>query len=259
MKKTILFFLAIYLLSSCIPSSIDKNNSDNNALKYYSLALEDYTSNNLKSADSLISIAISINPRIARYYELKGDILSTMNSFNGAINAFQQALKMKSRYPGVITKLGDIYFKQQKYNEAIDNYRKAHAQDESNLIILVKIAEAYLQKNELVVARNLLNDYLKESVKLNRKPEKEFYSTSARLYFEQKEYKKTISDYENKESSFELNRNDILVYARACFYNGDLEKGYNLVTQKYRHSVEISDLHFFRGLYFYKNNGIIHL
>ncbi|MCB9059174.1 MAG: tetratricopeptide repeat protein [Calditrichae bacterium] len=253
--KVLSSLLITFLLLSCYPQMREPADPDI-AFKYYSRAIEQFQAKNYQDALIYIDQAIEKNNRLAKYFELRGDINNRQGMNINALEDYNKALRLRSFYPEVYIKIAAINYKADNFDESIRNYRKALAQDPENFDLILEIAENYIQQLHTDIAQYQLQDYLngikKSEIRINRK----YYVLMAKLNFELQNYKIVVENIRTAEKYMPLNRNECVFYLRAMIETGALEQAYTLVSNKYKETVNESDFHFLRGLYYQKQGNI---
>lgn len=253
-RNVALFVILVIFILSCSPDLRSDSQSDN-GFKNYSLAIEQYQAKNFEDALDYINAAIKSNDRIAVYFELKGDIYSGLDKLNEALAVYHKAQSMRSYYPEIFVKTGDIYFKKHDYNSAIRDFRKAIAQKPQEPDLILLLVNCYLQQYEYEVGLNLLDDYNSQVNKLNIDHNAEYYILLAKIKFEQKNYAEAVSAGEEARKIKKLSRNECLFFLRSMIKINKLEEAYSLAIKDYKDVLLESDIHFIRGLYYYRKGN----
>lgn len=246
----IIFLLAWLTVSAC--TSYKKESPSINTFRTYSLAVEQYQAKNFEEALKYVNEALSSNNKIAQYYELKGDILSGMTEYSRALIAYEKSRELRFT-PSIIVKTGNTNFKLKKYNEAVHNYKLAYAQNPQQTELLLLLLDCYIQQNELELAVNQLAEYKKTLEKRNLQADPYYYIIVAKIQFERANYTEAAEAVDKAGGA--KNRNEAVFYLRTLFYINNQEKAYKLATKEYNKILSQADIHFFRGLYYYKQGN----
>jgi tetratricopeptide (TPR) repeat protein len=223
-----------------------------NTFRSYSLAIDQYQSKNFDEALKYIDEAIASNNKIAQYYELKGDILSAKYEFKAALAEYEKSKGLRLT-PAILLKTGSVLGKMDRYPEAVREYKFAYAQGPQQTEILLLLVNCFIQQKELELALNQLKDYKMTVEKQQKEINPVYYILSAKILFEKREYSNSVIQVE--KATGPKNRNECIFYLRALFYTNNHEKAYKLVTNEYQNILTQADIHFFRGLYYVKNEN----
>jgi tetratricopeptide (TPR) repeat protein len=89
----------------------------------------------------------SIDPNSVWAHELSGEVMESMNNYDGAIVELKKAVEIAPRRPGVHYKLGDAYWTQSQWDAAAEQFQAELAIDPANCAARWKIGNIGLQKN----------------------------------------------------------------------------------------------------------------
>ena len=216
--------------------------------------MEQLQAKNYEDAISYIDEAIKASNRIAVYYELKGDIFTSMDSLGRALSAYDKAKGLRSFYPQIYIKTADIYYSRNNYDMAIKDYRKAIAQRPEEPVIYLSLILCYIQQREYEVAQNLLQEYKTQATKQKQHLDPEYYVLSAKIDFENTRYKDVVFSMDIARKLRKLTRNECIFYLRSLVEIGRLDDAYALLLD-YKDTLFESDTHFIRGLYYFEQNN----
>ena len=159
-----LLYLPVMITLQCAPYSLPEQKSysqEEDPYTYYMQSMDAYQSRDYQLALSAIDKAIMLNKDMAKFYQLKGDIYRAQFNAAQSIAAYEMALKKRSNFIEVQEAIGDVYLDQKNYDEAIRAYKKVTVLNPERTDMFLKIAECYLQHNDLDVAQYHLNIYEK--------------------------------------------------------------------------------------------------
>jgi tetratricopeptide (TPR) repeat protein len=128
---------------------------------YYNAAREDLSFRldeaarpKLERAKAALLIAIANDSKYsAGPYMNLGRVLADMGDYDGAINAYQNALKREPDWGFALNELGSIYWKQKKFKEAAAQFKKAADRETENPVIQFNLAEAELKNGNMPEAK----------------------------------------------------------------------------------------------------------
>jgi tetratricopeptide (TPR) repeat protein len=89
----------------------------------------------------------SIDPNSVWAHELSGEVMESMNNYDGAIVELKKAVEIAPRRAGVHYKLGDAYWTQSQWDAAAEQFQAELAVDPANCAARWKIGNIGLQKN----------------------------------------------------------------------------------------------------------------
>jgi tetratricopeptide (TPR) repeat protein len=114
------------------------------------------------SEDSLAHMN-SIDPNSVWAHELSGEVMESMNNYDGAIVELQKAAEVAPRQPGVHYKLGDAYWAQSQWDRAAEQFQAELAIDPANCAARWQIGNIILRKNgDTQQALNEIDQALKQ-------------------------------------------------------------------------------------------------
>ena len=225
-----------------------RRSSSANVFLSYSMAIEQFQSNNYEDALKYINEAIGANNKIAQYFELKGDIYIASNEPKKALREYQAAKELRFS-PGILIKLGNTHYQLDDLISAVKNFKTAYNQKPEWTETLLLLVNCFIQQKEYELAINNLKDYKKQSDKINRSIMSEYYILYGKVYYEKSMFKECVKIVEEAKGS--INRNESIFYLNALFEIGEYERAYNLVINDLGTTLHLSDIHYFRGLYYY--------
>lgn len=237
--------LITILLTFCQPN---RRSGAANVFRSYSRAIEQYEAKNYQDALKYINEAIAANNKIAQYFELKGDIFIGSGEPKRALKEYKTAEYLRFS-PGILVKIGKTNYKLKDLDAAVKNFKTAFAQKPEKTEILLLLVNCFIQQNEHELALNQLSDYKKQSEKLNIVLHSDYFILLGKIYYEQELFEESIAAVE--QAAGKRNRNECFFYLMALFKERKFDKAYNLVTNDYKNVLLESDIHFFRGFYYY--------
>lgn len=250
--RAILFLCLFYLISGCTPPQPLTNPSS--SYSHYSVALNYFNAGMNEKALPEIDLAISLNPKIAKFYYLKARINERLGKPEEAVKAYYDVLALRSHDPVTLEALGNLYAGQGKYTYAIQTLRKAYNQKPGRNDLLLTIAEYQLKIDRYDQADNSIHLY-KSLVKDSTKFEARYFCLLGMVSYYQQNYKKSAYNIEKCRSSMKIDSAAVKIILYSYFELGDFGKAYQLLTAPESKNLQIGDLYFFRGVYyFYTSN-----
>jgi tetratricopeptide (TPR) repeat protein len=101
----------------------------------------------MKLSEESLAKMNSIDPNSVWAHELSGEVMESMNNYDGAIVELKKAVEIAPRRPGVHYKLGDAYWTQSQWDAAAEQFQAELAIDPANCAARWKIGNIGLQKN----------------------------------------------------------------------------------------------------------------
>lgn len=242
--KIVVVFLILFL-TNC---QTGRRSESANIFRSYSNAIEQYQAKNYQDALNYINEAIAANTKIAQYFELKGDILFSSNEPKLALKEYIKAKELRFS-PGILIKIGNTYYRLNDLDSAVKNFRRASAQKPEQTGTLLLLVNCYIQQQEHELALNQLKDYKKQNEKLKIPINPYYFILLGKVYYEKGMFKECTEAVE--KVSIKKNRNECLFYIMALYKINEYERAYRLVTIDYSNILLDSDIHFFRGLYYF--------
>ncbi|MFN2126538.1 MAG: tetratricopeptide repeat protein, partial [Anaerolineales bacterium] len=183
-----LLLLSGFVIKGCNPYSLPENrfSKGETAFTVYQESLEQFRAGNFTEAQALITRAIKMNPGVAYFHELDGDIFRAQGNFERALKSYDRATALRSNYPEVYSSQAEIYIALNQHEEAMKSYKKILANDPMQLGAYLNIAEQYMELNEYVVALNSLADYRRLKLAYNETEEPLYYKIRAHIFYRQK-------------------------------------------------------------------------
>jgi tetratricopeptide (TPR) repeat protein len=89
----------------------------------------------------------AINPHSVLSHELRGDIMSSMNNYPGALIEYKKAVELGSKEAGTHYKLGDAYWKLDEWGPATGEFNAELANDPANCEAQWKLGNILLQQH----------------------------------------------------------------------------------------------------------------
>ncbi len=103
-----------------------------------------------------------INPDSVWSHQLSGEVMESMNNYEGAIVELKKAVEMAPYQTGTHYKLGDAYWALSQWDHALEQFQAELAVDPGSCLAHWKLASVLLQKNaDPQEALSNLNDALK--------------------------------------------------------------------------------------------------
>jgi tetratricopeptide (TPR) repeat protein len=216
-------------------------------------SMDAYQSRDYQLALSAIDKAILLNKDMAKFYQLKGDIYRAQFNAAQSIAAYEMALKKRSNFIEVQEAIGDVYLDQKNYDEAIRAYKKVTVLNPERTDMLLKIAECYLQHNELDVAQYHLNIYEKTALQYRQPFSDKYYEIRADALYQQEAYESSISTLNNIKSP---ERRALHLYGLNYYARGDYEQGVGFFNKLLNLDKERGEWFYYRGIYFYQKHDL---
>jgi tetratricopeptide (TPR) repeat protein len=101
----------------------------------------------MKLSEQSLAKMNAIDPNSVLAHELSGELMETMNNYDGAVVELKKAVEIAPRQPGVHYKLGDAYFSLSQLDSAGEQFQAELAVDPANCSARWKIGSIILQKN----------------------------------------------------------------------------------------------------------------
>lgn len=254
-KKKLLILYTAILMTGCytLPEEKVTEPDPNAAFNVYSEAQELYLEEQYDEALRRVDIAIKRNPFIAQFYHLKGDILFKKEHFGDALKSYREVVSIRSHNPEIFEKMGLASSRLGAYEEAIQYHKKALAQNPKRIEINLKIAQNYHWMNQYQLAYNFAENYNKKAVLSDKRRDPEYFRIMGNLAYDQHAYKEAKENYEfffSEVTAAEAWEAKALLHTYMEL--SQIEKAYRFLTNRANAWLPEGDVHFFRGLYYYK-------
>lgn len=228
----------------------------NSAFEFYSRALNQYQDKKEREALANVNKAIRLNPFIAQFYHLKGDILAESGAFRDALSTFQKAIEIRAYNPEIYRRMGEVCSEMKEFDEAVQYHKKAMAQEPMHIEINLRIAENYYWKNAYALARNYAENYYKKAILDNKELDPEYFRVMGNLEYAEHRYKPAVKFYEKYVGSSPQPRQKEVKFLLSGYMEiGEPEKAYNLLLDRGAVLLSEGDIHFFRGWYYYNHEN----
>jgi len=101
----------------------------------------------MKLSEQSLAKMNAIDPNSVLAHELSGELMETMNNYDGAVVELKKAVEMAPQQPGTHYKLGDAYYTLSQLDFATEQFQAELAIDPANCMARWKIGSILLQKN----------------------------------------------------------------------------------------------------------------
>jgi len=101
----------------------------------------------MKLSEQSLAKMNAIDPNSVLAHELSGELMETMNNYDGAVVELKKAVEIAPRQPGTHYKLGDAYFTLSQLDSATAQFQAELAIDPANCMARWKLGSIALQKN----------------------------------------------------------------------------------------------------------------
>lgn len=253
----IFFILCTGIFSGCAPYSLPEKKSyseQDDPYIYYAQSQEAYEKGDLQLAKKNINIALGLNNRLAQFYQLKGDIHRALAETDEAIEAYRSAINKRSNFLEVHLSLAELFEDLNRYEEAIRSYKRAAGLDPRDIDILLKIANCYIQWNEMSVANHFLNSYEKSAVEQNKELSNRYYVLRGEVLFLMNEYEHSLSFLDKVSEPDSLT---IYLYGKNHYALGDFSTGVTYFNTLLKEDKNNGSWYFFRGIYFFEQKDYV--
>lgn len=98
------------------------------------------------SEEALVKLQ-QIDPNSALVHEVSGEIMQSMNNFDGAIIEFKKAVEMAPQQPGTHYKLGDAYWSISQWDSAMKEFQAELENDPRSCSSYYKLGDIVLQQH----------------------------------------------------------------------------------------------------------------
>ncbi len=251
--KSLLTAIILFLAFGCYPGVMQKQTSKSapSAFALYSKATQFKENAEYEKALAAIDSAIMINPRMAAYYHIKGDIYQEINRFDLALDNYQKVLSLASFNPDVLEKTGLIYFRMQNYQEAIREIKKAYLQKPQTSRLLITLGEIYLKMDRFDMVQTYLQKYENQRTVISRQTRYRYLRLKGWINFNEGEVTKGIEYFNQCLQSDVLNETEIKKLIKSLFEMGKYETAFSSINQLKTGQISEGNLYYFRGLYYY--------
>jgi len=257
-KYCSIIIIALFLITACyqLPDHSKPEVDPNTAFNFYSKAQNEYLEGKYDEAMKNIETAIKLNPFIAQFYHLEGNILDRKGKYADALIAYRQTLKIRSNNPEIYEKMGSVASKLGNFNEAIQFHKKALAQSPEKIELNLNIAENYYWLKYFDLALNFSENYRKKADLGKRRKHPEYHRILANIRFAKNNYPEAKKLY---ETYFSMSGSMREFEARALLHSynelGEADNVYDFLMKKASPVLSKGDIHFFRGLYYYQTKN----
>ena len=101
----------------------------------------------MKLSEQSLAKMNAIDPNSVLAHELSGEMMESMNNYDGAIVELKKAVEMTPKRPGTHYKLGDAYWTQSRWDSASQQFQAELAIDPANCMAQWKVGNIVLQQN----------------------------------------------------------------------------------------------------------------
>jgi len=101
----------------------------------------------MKLSEESLAKMNAIDPDSVLSHELSGEVMESMNNYEGALVELKKAVEMAPQRPGTHYKLGDAYFSLSQWDSAAEQFQAELAVDPASCRALWKLGSAILEKN----------------------------------------------------------------------------------------------------------------
>lgn len=266
------FFLSALSLTMLTTSLSSKSELNNNAVEYYSLALQwarngnsveaenafrkaiafspnngeiranfaDFLMNNAKTQDALLEYlnAVRLNPNRGRIRVMYGRALLKSGNVNEAIEQFMLANQLEPSFPFVALNLGEAEQQAGAFDKSIFHLERALKEDPKNKKVLRLLAIAYHKTKQYPQAINFYQQILALT------PNDEWSQTNlARAYYEAGDLNSSEQIYAQL-IQLKPDRADLLsAYAEIQYKKGNLQTAINLMNNALLLQPQDANLH----------------
>ena len=253
------FLIPVLILSlQCNPYSLPENQSSpgETAFTVYQEALGQYQAGNIDEAQVLIRKALKMNPGVAYFHELDGDIYRSQNKFREALKSYDRAIALRSNYPEVYERQAEIYISINKREEAIKAYKRILANDPTQTVAYLHIARQYMDLKEYAVALNALADYYRQKQAFNEKPEPLYFKIRGLIFIRQRMYKDAIQALTQFNALEPENSECLALLGYCCYEIEEYERGLEYFNKLIRMDDKNGNWYLYRGIYFFKKKDL---
>ena len=260
MYKKLLNIAAILILClkwNCAPYSLPEKKTyseKDDPYIYYAESLEAYNQNDYHLAMEKIDYALKLNGNLAQFYQLKGDIYKAQNEFNNAIEAYKTAIKIRSNFIEVYETVAGIYEKQNQYDEAIRYYKRAVVLEPTRIDLILKIANCYINWDELAVAEYQLNSYKKNATEQKVSLPDQYYILLGKVLFLTNRYEESLSNLERVKQPDSVT---LYLYGKNYYALEDFSAGVTYFNKLLNEDKDNGCWYFYRGIYFYNQKNYV--
>ena len=120
----------------------------------------------LKLSEQALAKMNSIDPHSVWAHELSGEVMESMNNYDGAIVELKKAVEVAPKQPGVHFKLGDAYWSQSMFDLAAAQFEAELAVNPGNCMAYERLGDILLRNNG--DNEKVLTDLNKALVELSR-------------------------------------------------------------------------------------------
>lgn len=164
LKKPTYILAVLFMLFSTAMNSLSQeyqlSSKNKKAIKYYNVAVNNYTGNNFGAALTNLDKSVDVDPGFLEAWMLIGDIYTDLKSYNEATLAYETALSIDSTFfPPVYYFLGNIYYEKGEYDSSVKSLRTllriGTLSDELRLLAEKKLEKASISNNLLSDPNNI--------------------------------------------------------------------------------------------------------
>jgi tetratricopeptide (TPR) repeat protein len=101
----------------------------------------------MKLSEQSLAKMNAIDPNSVLAHELSGELMESMNNYDGAVVELKKAVEMAPQQPGTHYKLGDAYFSLSQWDNAAEQFQAELAVDPGNCTARWRMGSILLQKN----------------------------------------------------------------------------------------------------------------
>jgi tetratricopeptide (TPR) repeat protein len=253
------FLIPVLIFSfQCNPYSLPENQHSPGETAYtvYQEALGKYNAGNFDEAQVLIKKALGMNPGVAYFHELDGDIYRSQNQVGEALKSYDRATALRSNFPEVYERQAEIYIALNKRDDAIRAYKKILANDPTQTVVFLYIAKQYMDLKEYDVALNSLADYNRQKQTYNEKLEPLYFKLRGLIFFRQKMYKEAIQSL-TQFNALEPENSECLALLGFCYYGiAEFDRGLEYFNKLIRMDEKNGNWYVYRGIYFFKKKDL---
>lgn len=251
--KSLLSAIILSLAFGCYPGVMQKQTSKSapSTFVLYSKAVQFKENDEYESAIAAIDSAILVNPRMAAYYYLKGDIYRAQNRFDLALDNYNKGLSLASFNPDVLEKIGLIHFRMKNYQEAIRQIKKAYFQKPQTARLLITLGEIYLEMDRPDMVQTYLQKYENQRAIISRQIRHRYLRLKGWIYFNEGEVTKGVDCFSQCLPSDVLSESEIKKLLASLFKLGKYNAAFSNINRLRPGQISEGNLYYFRALYYY--------
>jgi tetratricopeptide (TPR) repeat protein len=248
----LLLVFALIVTFNCAPYSLPEKHSysdEDNPYTFYAGSMEAYEQRDYQLALSRINRALELNPNLAHFYQLKGDILRQMDQKEEALRFYTIAVDKRSNFVDAHLSIGEIYQEQEQYHEAIKAFKRAEGLEPNRVEITLRIVKCYILLNELPVASHYLDTYEKNARNLDVQYSDRYYLLRGEVNYLLKQYNESLKYLNQIKSDLP---EGLQLTGKNYYALGDYETGVTFFNRLMNLQKENGRWYYYRGIYFFQ-------